>query len=224
MLRQCEQRLERGKETASHRAGATGMVAEAHRKRNWSPAWNRRRISEDGRNRRALSGRLGTTATGSIGIKTGQRGDPRPRRGFKTGQRGDPRLWSQRAEANHRRQRQRTLSRTHRTSAESRPQRQSDLAGPGGRSWLHRQLSERQALYQQTPRIGIGATALCRHRHSAWRRSAGRLRRRTHGPGSPVRPLSPHTLVCANARLQSHASGPRCTRPHSADSAARHAF
>ena len=71
MLRQCEQRLERGKETPSHCAGATGMVAEAHRKRNWSPAWNRRRISEDGRNRRALSGRLGTTATGSIGIKTG---------------------------------------------------------------------------------------------------------------------------------------------------------
>ena len=61
--------LERRKETASHSAGAAGMVATAHSTSHQDPAGNRGGLSEGGRNRDAVTGRLGRRAPAKPAIE-----------------------------------------------------------------------------------------------------------------------------------------------------------
>src|SRR5215472_13833891 len=81
--------LSEEKQTTGHCAGATGLVAAAHRERNQSSARDGCGLSESRGHYDPASGGVGTPYTG----KTGQRGVPRLCAGkFKTGQRGVPRL------------------------------------------------------------------------------------------------------------------------------------
>src|SRR5215467_12401991 len=72
-LRRHEQRLERRKETASHRVGAAGLALTTHRARNRCAPGDGQRLPEGSRYWGATTQVLGTATA----VKTGQRGDHR---------------------------------------------------------------------------------------------------------------------------------------------------
>ena len=126
-LRQCEQCLERRKETASDCPGPAWLVAEAHRTSDASPARNGRRLPEGGGDTDSGAGWLGPES--GHGGKTGHRGGHRP-----CGRKATRSPYSRSGTAPRPQsefQRVRALPGTHRTGSVAWPQRDGHLAGSG---------------------------------------------------------------------------------------------
>jgi hypothetical protein len=185
------QRLERREEAAGGGAGEAWVDPAPHRGRDRGPPGNGERIPEGRGDTGTTAQELGPVA----GVKSGQRGVHRPRSRGKPGQRPVPRPRGS-TKSGHRDvhrpglagaagsgaagERLRALPGDGGEGDRLGPEREGDLAGPGGRPRVHGALREREAVRGEAEG-GDVAGSPPRHRDRAGRGRPGGLRRRADG-------------------------------------------